>query len=271
MGSSKPNKKPIAMIITLLVVLISVLIIILFSMIRTRTLNNNPSDKVSGASSTDNNYVVILDDMADLLSETEEEQLLNDMEPITAYGNVAFVSTYDSYSSASAYADYYYHEAFGTDSGSLFLIDMDNREIYVFCDGNIYDTVDDSYAYTITDNIYRYASDEEYYDCAANAYEQILDLLEGRRIAQPMKYASNLFLALLLAALINYVLANILSGTAKANSDDMLAVIDSGYSLCNPEKVHTHTTKEYSPQSSGSGGSGGGGGGSSGGGGGHSF
>lgn len=225
----------------------------------------------------DTGYDVIIDDEADLLSEEEESLLAQTMQQITSFGHAAFKSvSYNSYS-ASSFAASYYHELFGSQSGTLFLIDMDNREIYIFSDGSIYRTVTSGYAKTITDNVYRYASNGNYYDCANEAFLQIHRLLSGSKIAQPMKYISNTLLALILAALINYFLAMFLSGTAKPSKAELLGSISSGFKLTDPYTTKTHQTKTYSPQSSGSsgssshGGGGGGGGHSSGGGGGHRF
>lgn len=217
-------------------------------------------------------YISVIEDDAGLLTKEEKEQLALIMRKITAYGNVAFNTIdYNDYQ-ASYYAEKHYHELFDTESGTLFLIDMDNREIYLFSDGAIYHTVTKSYAYTITDNVYSYASDEDYYSCAQRAFEQELRLLQGQKIAQPMKYISNALLALLLAALINYFLVRILSTTPKPKSADVLHAASTKFAFHNSIKTKTGQTKKYSPQSSGSGGHGGGGGGGhSGGGGGHSF
>ena len=151
---------------------------------------------------------------------------------------------------------------------------MDNREIYIFSDGAIYRTVTKSYAESITDNVYSYASKGNYYRCASEAFEQINTLLAGQKIAQPMKNISNVLLALILAALINYFLAMRTAGSAKASSKEILNSISTQFSFRNAQKCLTKQDKVYSPPSSSSGGghSGGGGGGhSSGGGGGHRF
>ena len=85
--------------------------------------------------------------------------------------------------STESYIKEFYRENFGNESGIVFLIDMDNRYIYLFSDGDIYDVVTKRYAEIITDNIYQYASDGEYYVCAYKAFEQVLDLLEGKDIS----------------------------------------------------------------------------------------
>ncbi|MBD5462576.1 MAG: TPM domain-containing protein [Lachnospiraceae bacterium] len=220
-------------------------------------------------------YQILLEDDAALLDSEERAQLAEEMQGITTYGNAVFLTTtYNSYS-ASSYARDFYSDLFGHDSGTLFLIDMDNREIYIFSDGAVYRTVTKSYAESITDNVYSYASKGNYYRCASEAFEQINTLLAGQKIAQPMKYISNVLLALILATLINYFLAMRTAGSAKASSKEILNSISTHFSFRNTQKWLTKQDKVYSPPSSGSSGgghSGGGGGGhSSGGGGGHRF
>ena len=48
-----------------------------------------------------------------------------------------------------------------------------------------------SYADSITDNVYTYASNRDYFSCAAKGFERELNLLKGQKIRQPMKYISN--------------------------------------------------------------------------------
>ena len=223
----------------------------------------------------ENNYEVIIQDEADLLTDYEETQLLEDMKPITEYGNVAFVSIdYNPNYSTDAYVREYYRSVFGRDSGIVFIIDMDERYIWIHSDGAIYKRVTTSYANTITDNVYDYASDMEYYECASKAYEQIYTVLEGGRIAQPMKYICNLLLAVILALLINFMIVMWYSRSRKASTSELLTGIYHNVDIANPMVTHTHQTKRSSPQSAGGGGGrsgGGGGGGRSGGGGGHRF
>lgn len=221
-------------------------------------------------------YYLRLEDGADLLSSSEEQELIKIMEPITAYGNVAFVSidsnpTY----STERYVESYYEDNFGYSSGTVFIIDMDERYIWIHSNGEIYKTITDAYATTITDNVYSYASAEDYLSCASVAFEQINTLLEGRTIAQPMKYISNALLAIVLALLINYFLVMMLSRSRKASTSQLINGTFYKADIKNPRAEFIKQTKRYSPQSSGSSGGGrsggGGGGGSRGGGGGHRF
>ena len=220
-------------------------------------------------------YKALLEDDADLLSETEETALFEAMQPITEYGNVAFKSVDQNSTDTDSIAQIYYNKHFGSDSGTVFVIDMDNRNIYIHSDGSMYRTITKSMAYTITDNVYTYATDGDYYSCAYHAYSQILTKMEGGKVAQPMKYTSNIFLALLLALLINYFFVKATSKAKKVKDDELLSNLPMQCMVTNARTQFTHQTKRYDPPSSSGGGgggrSGGGGGGRSGGGGGHRF
>lgn len=226
----------------------------------------------------ESNYYIYLDDWADLLTDAEESNLIQKMKPITAYGNVAFVSISENPEySTKRYAEKYYEEHFGYSSGTVFIIDMDERYIWIYSNGEIYDTITTSYANTITDNVYSYASDRDYYTCASKAFEQINTLLEGRHIAQPMKYISNALLAIVIALLINYFVVMFFSRSRKPSASQLLDGTFFKTEIRNPHTEFINQTRRYSPQSSGSSGGssgrsgGGGGGGSRGGGGGHRF
>ena len=227
----------------------------------------------------DKDYRIIIDDEADLLSDSEEKMLQAKMSDIVPYGNVAFKSVYQ-YDDTSVYAKQLYREYFGKDSGFLFVIDMGRRNIWIFSDGAIYKVINKPYANTITDNVYRYASKGEYYNCAYYVYDQANTLLEGGKISQPMKHISNVLIALVLALLINFFILIIQRSDSKVPVETALAAMTSAVGVRIFSKVMTKSKRskhvEYSGSSggggySGGGGGGGGGGGSSGGGGGHSF
>lgn len=222
------------------------------------------------------NYRAEIEDDAGLLSEEEITKLAAAMEGITEYGNVAFKTISDNYTGTESYARSFYKEKFGTSSGTLFLIDMDNRNIWIHSDGAVYKVITTSYANTITDNVYREASRGDYFSCANKAFQQIQSLLKGNHIMQPMKYISNALLALILALLINFGYICIFSRLKKPKEEEIMKRIHKHFQATPPTATYTHQTKTYSPVSSDSGSSssssgGGGGSSSSGGGGGHSF
>lgn len=228
----------------------------------------------SNVTYTDNTsgYVVVLEDDADLLSAKEETSLLEKMKPITAYGNVAFHSNNMTRRATDDYIEDYYHELFGTESGTVFFIDMYNRNIWIFSDGKVYRTITKSYANTITDNIYTYASDAEYYACAYKAFDQIYTLLEGGRIAMPMKYISNALLAITFSIIITYLVVRFTSMKHMPTTKQIVKKMKADVNYTYLSKQLIKEERIYDPPSSdSSGGGGGSSGGSSGGGGGHSF
>jgi len=104
------------------------------------------------------------------------------------------------------------------------------------------------------------------------AYAQISALLEGDRIAQPMKYISNGLLAVILALLGNYLFARLLSRPSKPSERELLEGTSHMYRFTDPKVRFLYETRRYDPpSSSGRSGRSGGGGGRSGGGGGHRF
>lgn len=225
-------------------------------------------------------FEAVIHDDANLLTEMQEHELGWTMQKVNAYGHAAFVSVRENTLSAEEYARNCYTTLFGTQSGTLFLIDMDNRMLWIHSDGEVYNVVTTAYAETITDNVYRYASNGEYYECATEVYREIFALLQGQKIAQPMKYISNTLLAMILALLINFGLVCYFTRLKKPSEADILRIIDKRLECTKPTATFTHKTKQYDPvessssgssSSGSSGGSSGGGGSSSGGGGGHSF
>lgn len=231
----------------------------------------------------DTGYKVFVEDSAQLLDAGEKRELASAMEDITAYGNAIFKTTDSSVWNTASYAGEYYREKVGTDSGILLLIDMDNRMLWIHCDGDVYRVVTESYADTITDNVYSYATGGDYYQCAVQVYGQALALLDGNRIAQPMKYISNALLAMILALLLNYGLVCFATRIGKPRRREMLGNAGNYFRYTEPQAFFVRESRTYHPRSGGSSGgsrsgsgsrrsSGGSrGGGRSGGGGGHRF
>lgn len=216
-------------------------------------------------------YQILIDDEADLFSPEEEADLIPYMAKSSDGGFVMLVTTdHNSYGDAESYAGNYYRSLIPEESGILFLIDMDTRKLLFYSEGAYHRELTSSIMNIISDNIYKYATNGDYYSCAQEAFSEISDVLEGKRIAAPMKYVSNACLAILLALIINYFFARTVSKAAKPSDASIVDLLFSKFSFTDPKVTFLHETRKYSPRSSGSGGGGGGGGGghSSGG---HSF
>lgn len=235
----------------------------------------------SGETQKSADWRVYIADGADLLTDAEEEELFGIMKPGTEYGNMVFVTIDDAVGyNSSDYIEMLYQTTDvlqGTDA-VIYIIDMDNRLLWISGYGSLKKIITPDYGNLITDNIYSYASQQDYGRCAKEGYRQIVAKLEGERIAGPLRTAGNFSIALILAAVLTFLFAYSTSASRKANDADILNNIERRINMTNPNIVHTTTKKIYDPpsssSSSGGGGfrsSGGGGGGFHGGGGGHGF
>ncbi len=223
-------------------------------------------------------YRAVIDDKAEIISEDDEffDQMTEKMQEITNYGNVSLATVSSgSFESTRDYARSILREEFGKDSSTVFLVDMVHRQIFVFSDGKILKTISQARGYIITDNIYKYATGAQYTECAFRAFEQEVKLLEGGRIAQPMKYISCLLFALLFAGIIVYEYARTCASVTAVTTDELLKHTKYDLGLKDIQIRNLKTRRvDHSDRSSGggfSGSSSGGGFSSGGGGGGHGF
>lgn len=221
---------------------------------------------------TDTGYSVQIDDGASLFTYEQIDALTQELMPLTRYGHAGIVSVAENpVGSTKNYAAQRYLSMFGEQNGTLLMIDMDERYIYILSGGDNYDIVTNRKSETITDNCYAYASRGDYYGCASKAMAQVGTILNGNRIAQPMKYVSNAFLAILLALILNFVRIRVVSTmraqTAREKVGTARGTFPNGVSV---QARHTGSKRTYSPLPK-SGGSSGGSSGGFGGGGGSSF
>lgn len=89
------------------------------------------------ASNEETGYVYVLDDSADFLTDSQENSLQKQLYDLTAYCNVAFVTTTEhSKSSTKDFAADYFDDIFGPHAnGTIFVIDRCLNEIYLYSDG----------------------------------------------------------------------------------------------------------------------------------------
>lgn len=244
--------------------------------------NDEPSiDTSSYINDKINNYNLIIEDDANLLNNDEKLSLYDEMKKVTKYGNVIFKTiNYNQYTSTATYAERFFHSKVNQrESGILFLIDMDKREIYIFSDGLINETITRSKALSITDNTYKYASNSDYFGCAFEAFKEINTLLSGRAIIEPMRIITSLIFSIVMAALIGFLVAIKKASLKVASSKDTVNKLNKKIEVVGEiNGILAYTRSVYNPPSSSSSGggssssSGGGGGGhSSGSGGGHRF
>ncbi len=171
---------------------------------------------------SDSGFDVVINDEAGIISDDEELALSNDMYPLSYYGNVVFLSTNRKGNGQHQIAHDYYYDLFNTESGTLLLIDMYERIVYIYSDGANLKTVTNSKAELITDNIYSYLGKAKYYEGSANAFSQVYTLLEGGKIAEPMRYISNIFVSTIIGFSITFIYAFKKSRISSATKAEVL-------------------------------------------------
>ena len=187
-------------------------------------------------------YSAVIADEADLLTADEETRLLDKMYPLTDYANIA-VYTVDTKTKLQDYerAREKRVELFGKDANAaVFMVDMYLRRIIIQRRGNMEDYFNTSRSNNITNNVASIAKKGDYYKTCAAAMDQMLSVVLERNnvktdeprpaVPRPMMYLSNGVIALMLGALISYLVAVITSSSIrkfalkKADSSDTISL-----------------------------------------------
>lgn len=197
----------------------------------------------------DTNYQVFIDDNYNLLTDQEEAELLETMKPLTAYGGVAFVSKYVEGSTAENYAKEVAYKYFTGASGTVFLIDMGNRKVYMYNTGKNSKTITSGKSLSISDNVYSYAKSGDYFKCANEAFVQAGTLLKGGKIAEPMKYISNALIAIIVSLLIMYFIVKSARGTVAKRNAAMLGAVKTRFNVDNLEVNFVRSQKNVDASS----------------------
>ena len=213
-------------------------------------------------------YAVRIIDELGLLTEAERAALLEDMKPITRYGNVAFWTTEIRASDEIEQARLKRRELFELTSGTIFVINMNIRKLTIQSYGEMYDVVTKARANSITNYVRNYATRGEYYSAAKIAFGQIYDLMRGSRIPEPMKHLSNACIALMAGLIIMLMTVFGFASTFRVpTGKEIIAAGTAAFAMTTVHTAFRGITSRYSPQSDSSSGSScsscGGGGGSS--------
>ncbi len=150
-------------------------------------------------------FIAVIDDSGSLLDAGDYERLFAAMMPITETCN-AGLYTYDGTSreyvrdKAKAWANSVFP---GT--CTLFIIDMATRQLMVWSSTDVEKTLTQAKGYTITGNVYTYATRGDYAGCAETAFNQMNRVLNGEKLSGTMGLISNILLAVLAAILLAYL------------------------------------------------------------------
>jgi len=219
--------------------------------------------------------VSIIDD-ADLLSSSEESELEEYLESLDDSINYVAVTTSSSetgYNTDSRLEHYYGLNYSTYEDGIAFIIDMVDRKVYMSGYGDIQDKLTSADATDITDNVYSYASDQDYYECMVNAFIQADTLVNKGFIARPMRIIVTGMLSVILGFLgCFYYGMSARTGNKKAVDKATSVLMPVGAMTAASAVYKTRKVRHVESSSDGGGGfSGGGGGGGGHSGGGHSF
>ena len=102
-------------------------------------------------------YQAIIIDDIDLLTESEEAKLIEEMTPLTEYGNIIFWSTDVHKTDYIDQARVKRRSLYDLDSAAILMINMNTRKVVIQSYGTMYQYITDSKARSITDNASHYA------------------------------------------------------------------------------------------------------------------
>ncbi len=203
-------------------------------------------------------------DFADLFTDSEEEKLYNEARTFIDKYNMDFaIVTIDENDKSSevAYADDFYDYNDFSSNGLLFLIDMDNRQIYMSTSGTAIGMYNDNRIEYLMDKVYQYMTDKEYYEGTSKYISLLSSLAEKGYPSSSESFVSNgtvLLYSLIasfvvtLIVMIVLVLKNKL--VRKANEAKAYLIDDSvKVNVVEERLVSTHTTKTKIETSSGGG------------------
>jgi uncharacterized membrane protein YgcG len=154
-------------------------------------------------------YKILVMDDANILTSDEEKQLVQDIIPVTVYGNAAVWTTEEYTDNELEQARLKRKELFVFDSACIFVINMNKnvRKLTIQSYGTINEFVTDSFARSITDNVKGYATSGDYYVCCKTAFSQILAVCENRHISEPLKISGYFVISLMAGLIISISLA----------------------------------------------------------------
>lgn len=208
-------------------------------------------------------YSVIILDEAEILTPEQELELWPHMTQLETYGNIIFRTVVlDSGTDYEQDSENTYYEMFGNEPGVIFQIDMGNRKLTLSSSTGM-DEVLASERDSIVDNVYRYATDEDYLKCASECFNQIYTIYNDGVIAHKMKYIDNAILALILSLIVNFIVV-FASEKKKPADARIVSALIATVAVEGAKVKKNKANRVYSPvfsDSSGSGGSSGGGGG----------
>ena len=212
-------------------------------------------------------------DEADLLSADEEASLLTKLEKYSERysADIAIVTTDDAGGlSAQAYADAYAEkigQSMSRDEypGILFLIDMDNRQIYMATQGQAMNYYDDYRINKVLDNCYNHITDGDYKGTCDAFLKGVRDYM-GRSTDRSARMDAfgvllRLIIAIVIGAVVTFAMVFRRGGRVTTNSRTYFDASGSHLDAKEDRFMNRTVTRRHIEKPKGGGGSGGSGGG----------
>lgn len=123
-----------------------------------------------------------IDDNAELLSEEEELQLVEDVRPNLFFGHVAILTINDtSGMETKMHSEIYIKDKFQNEDSTVIVIDMANNAVFIGNQGKNAKRMSMADAKKITDKVCPYISKKNYYKCCKIAAEDIRTSFDKKR------------------------------------------------------------------------------------------
>lgn len=212
-------------------------------------------------------------DQADLLSEADETKLQEKIESTRSetHTDIVVLTTNDAEGKSSmAYADDFYdvHDFGYEDShgtGILFLIDMDNRQIYMATQGQAMNYYDDYRINKVLDNCYNHITDGDYKGTCDAFLKGVRDYM-GRSTDRSARMDAfgvllRLIIAIVIGAVVTFAMVFRRGGRVTTNSRTYFDASGSHLDAKEDRFMNRTVTRRHIEKPKGGGGSGGSGGG----------
>lgn len=204
-------------------------------------------------------------DYADLLTASEEAALRKHAEKFEKYNiSVIYLTTDDAEGkSSTAYSDDFYDNNNFRPDGVLFMIDMDNREIYINTVGECIRLISNERIYNVLDACYVHASNGEYALCLSRMGKSICTELENHYNPLLGTFRFSLVTLFIMATVTIIIVATLVSKHQRANKTISAShYIGSAFEVKNRNVVYMGCRKEvipdyYAPSNQGGGNGGG--------------
>lgn len=134
---------------------------------------------------TDNTAIII--DDADIISDDKEENLLDELIPVTNYSNVLLYTMNDDFgmSTQELAEDFIGSVHEESDSVVGLFINMSKNDLYILTSGDIKEKINADKVQGIVDSILETAGSGDFYGCVKSAFNQISSLLSDASVSAP--------------------------------------------------------------------------------------